>query len=55
MTPPKVIDFLATFRGRHLLRKTKILMLQEIIVEAGTKYDEGEGWVLISGTKEDEW
>ena len=30
-------------------------MLQEIIVDAGIKFDEGEEWVLISGKKEDEW
>ena len=51
MTPPNVIDFLATFRGHSLLRKCEILMLQEIIVDAGIKFDEGEEWVLISGKK----
>ena len=55
MTPPKVLDFLATSRGHSDLRKVEVLMLQEIIVDAGIKFDEGEGWVLVSGKKEDEW
>ena len=55
LTAQQVLELTHSFSGDPTMEALQVLLLQEIITDAGVFFIEGQGWVVVYGKNKGDW